>query len=71
MAVGGPGRAAQDPEFDGEQGLVSEVITRYGPWTTHDCYVSGSGPMVRATLRALAADGVPPQQIRYDTFGEY
>ncbi|WP_431937342.1 globin domain-containing protein [Micromonospora sp. RP3T] len=58
-----------DPDFAGELGDVSEVVTRYGPWTTHDCYVSGSAAMVRATLRALAADDVPPDHIRYDTFG--
>ncbi|MEV0805550.1 globin domain-containing protein [Micromonospora sp. NPDC050200] len=60
---------SDDPDFDGEQGDISEVVTRYGPWTTHDCYVSGSAPMVRATLRALAEDEVPPPNIRYDTFG--
>ncbi|TDC38734.1 globin domain-containing protein [Micromonospora sp. KC213] len=60
---------SEDPDFDGEQGDVSEVVTRYGPWTSHDCYVSGSAPMVRATLRALAEDEVPPSHIRYDTFG--
>ncbi|WP_036373388.1 globin domain-containing protein [Micromonospora sp. ATCC 39149] len=59
-----------DPDFDGERGDISEVITRYGPWTTHDCYVSGSARMVRSTLRALAEDEVPPPNIRYDTFGE-
>ncbi|MEU9827568.1 globin domain-containing protein [Micromonospora chersina] len=60
---------SEDPDFDGELGDISEVVTRYGPWTTHDCYVSGSAAMVRATLRALAADDVPPDNIRYDTFG--
>ena len=60
---------SDDPGFDGEQGDISEVVTRYGPWTTHDCYVSGSAAMVRATLRALAEDEVPPPHIRYDTFG--
>ncbi|GIJ30115.1 flavohemoprotein [Micromonospora qiuiae] len=58
-----------DPDFDGEQGDIPDVVARYGPWTTHDCYVSGSAPMVRSTLRVLAADDVPPQRIRYDTFG--
>lgn len=58
-----------EPDFEGEQGDISDVLTRYGPWTDHDCFVSGSAPMVRATLRALAADQVPPQRIRYDTFG--
>lgn len=60
---------SEDPAFDGEQGEISEVVTRYGPWTSHDCFVSGSAAMVRATLRALAADQVPPQHVRYDTFG--
>ncbi|MGN9803434.1 globin domain-containing protein [Micromonospora sp. L32] len=60
---------SDDPDFDGEHGEISDVVTRYGPWTTHDCYVSGSAPMVRATLRALAEDEVPPPNIRYDTFG--
>ncbi|MGA3526959.1 globin domain-containing protein [Melissospora conviva] len=62
---------SKDPDFTGEQGQVSEVFTRFGPWTEHDCFVAGSGPMVRATLGALAADGVPPEQIRYDSFGDY
>ncbi|WP_446217444.1 globin domain-containing protein [Micromonospora sp. IBHARD004] len=60
---------SEDLAFDGELGDISDVVTRYGPWTAHDCYVSGSAPMVRATLRALAADEVPPEHIRYDTFG--
>ncbi|WP_428962924.1 globin domain-containing protein [Micromonospora fluostatini] len=60
---------SEDPDFDGEQGAISDVVTRYGPWTNHDCYVSGSARMVRATLRALAEDEVPPSHIRYDTFG--
>jgi NAD(P)H-flavin reductase/hemoglobin-like flavoprotein len=59
-----------DPDFDGEHGDIVEVVGRYGPWTNHDCYVSGSSRVVRGTLRALAADDVPPQQIRYDTFGD-
>ena len=58
-----------DPDFDGERGDIPDVVARYGPWTAHDCYVSGSAPMVRSTLRVLAADDVPPQHIRYDTFG--
>ncbi|BCJ59575.1 globin domain-containing protein [Micromonospora endophytica] len=60
---------SDDPDFDGEQGEITDVVARYGPWTAHDCYVSGSAPMVRSTLRVLAADEVLPQRIRYDTFG--
>ncbi|MFY1704998.1 globin domain-containing protein [Micromonospora sp. WMMA1923] len=58
-----------EADFDGETGDISEVLGRYGPWTNHDCFVSGSARMVRATLRALASDDVPPARIRYDTFG--
>ncbi|RKF24296.1 globin domain-containing protein [Micromonospora globbae] len=61
---------SEDPDFDGEQGDIADVLGRYGPWTAHDCYVSGSAPMVRSTLRVLAADDVPPPRIRYDTFGD-
>ncbi|MFF0152647.1 globin domain-containing protein [Micromonospora sp. NPDC005203] len=61
---------SDDPDFDGELGDIPEVVARYGPWTAHDCYVSGSARMVRSTLRVLAADEVPPPRIRYDTFGD-
>ncbi|MEU5907909.1 globin domain-containing protein [Micromonospora sp. NPDC047527] len=61
---------SDDPDFDGELGDIPDVVARYGPWTTHDCYVSGSAQMVRSTLRVLAADEVPPPNIRYDTFGD-
>ncbi|SCL15321.1 NAD(P)H-flavin reductase [Micromonospora rhizosphaerae] len=61
---------SEDVGFDGEHGDISEVVGRYGPWTEHDCFVSGSARMVRATLRALAEDDVPPHRIRYDTFGD-
>ncbi|MGC5331487.1 globin domain-containing protein [Micromonospora sp. DT62] len=60
---------SEDPDFDGELGDIPDVVSRYGPWTAHDCYVSGSARMVRATLRVLAEDGVPPENTRYDTFG--
>jgi NAD(P)H-flavin reductase/hemoglobin-like flavoprotein len=59
-----------DPGFPGERGEVSEVLDRYGPWTGHDCYVSGSAAMVRATLRTLAEQEVPSARIRYDAFGD-
>ena len=35
---------SDDPDFDGEQGDIPDVVARYGPWTTHDFYVSGVGP---------------------------
>lgn len=59
-----------DPTFLGERGEVSELLNRYGPWTTHDCFVSGSAMLVRSVLGTLAGQDVPPAQIRYDAFGE-
>ncbi|MEV4631364.1 globin domain-containing protein [Micromonospora sp. NPDC049523] len=59
-----------DDGFTGERGDLAEVLARYGPWTTHDCFVSGSAPMVRSILRLLAQHDVPPANIRYDTFGD-
>jgi NAD(P)H-flavin reductase/hemoglobin-like flavoprotein len=59
-----------DPTFSGEQGNISEVISRYGPWTDHDFFVSGSPSMVKATLRTLAEMEVPTIRIRYDAFGD-
>lgn len=59
-----------DPGFAGERGEIAEVFARYGPWSTHDCYVSGSAGLVRSALRTLAADDVPPENIRYDAFGD-
>ena len=59
----------RDPNFDGEQGTVSEVVGRYGPWNDHDFYVAGSTAMVRDTLSTLAALEVPAERIRYDAFG--
>lgn len=61
---------SSDPAFPGEQGEMAEVLARYGPWTAHDCYVSGPAGMVKSVLRVLAAHDVPPTHIRYDTFGD-
>ncbi len=59
-----------DPGFAGERGDICEVLDRYGPWTTHDCFVSGSATLVRSVLRTLAAHEVPPTNIKYDAFGD-
>jgi NAD(P)H-flavin reductase len=61
---------SDDETFPGEQGNISEVVARYGPWSEHDFFVSGSGRMVKATLRTLAELQVPSLRIRYDTFNE-
>ncbi|GAA2328968.1 globin domain-containing protein [Dactylosporangium salmoneum] len=59
-----------DPDFPGEHGNISDVVSRYGPWRDHDFFVSGSAQMVRATMRTLAEMQVPAIRIKYDSFGD-
>jgi NAD(P)H-flavin reductase/hemoglobin-like flavoprotein len=60
---------SDDPDYaDGEAGTVADVITRHGPWRDHDFYVSGSAPMVNATLRRLTEMRIPSTRIKYDAF---
>jgi NAD(P)H-flavin reductase/hemoglobin-like flavoprotein len=61
---------SEDPTWDGEQGNISEVITRHGPWNNHDVFVSGSPRMVKATLRSLTELKVPSIRVKYDAFGD-
>jgi NAD(P)H-flavin reductase/hemoglobin-like flavoprotein len=61
---------SEDQTFAGEQGNISDVVARYGPWTEHDFFVSGSGTMVKATLTKLAELQVPSVRIKYDSFSE-
>jgi NAD(P)H-flavin reductase/hemoglobin-like flavoprotein len=60
---------SEEPTYVGEQGLISEVVRRYGPWDDHDVFVAGSPEMIRATLRTLDTLGVPPFRVHYDAFG--
>lgn len=59
---------SEDPDFAGEQGLVSDVVARYGPWHEHDFFVAGSSAMVKATLRTLSELQVPSIRVKYDAF---
>jgi NAD(P)H-flavin reductase/hemoglobin-like flavoprotein len=61
---------SDDPTYAGEQGEVSDVVGRYGPWPEHDVFVSGSPSMVRVTLRRLAELQIPSVRIKYNAFGE-
>jgi len=62
---------SHDSGWGGEEGLLSEVVRRYGPWQDHDFYVSGSPAMVRATMRTLTELQVPSIRIKYDSFSDY
>ncbi|MGH8868714.1 MAG: globin domain-containing protein [Actinomycetes bacterium] len=60
---------SDDPSYAGERGNLSDVLSRYGPWTYHDVFVAGGPAMTRATLYRLYDLGVPASRIRYDSFG--
>ncbi|WP_122981718.1 globin domain-containing protein [Actinoplanes teichomyceticus] len=61
---------SDDPTFPGERGAIADVVARYGPWNEHDFFVSGSGGMVKATLKTLAELQVPSVRVKYDSFGD-
>jgi NAD(P)H-flavin reductase len=61
---------SEDPGYSGEQGNISDVVARYGPWREHDFFVSGSPAMVKVTLRRLAELQIPSIRIKYDAFGD-
>jgi NAD(P)H-flavin reductase len=59
-------RATSDePDDQGNQATVADLVTRHGPWPSHDFYVFGPKLMVEETLRRLEVLGVPPERIRY------
>jgi NAD(P)H-flavin reductase/hemoglobin-like flavoprotein len=61
---------SEDPSWIGEHGLAVDVALKSGPWTEHDVFLSGSGPMIRDSMSQLLAAGVSLSRIRFDDFGE-
>jgi len=61
--------AAEDDEWDGEVGLITDVLRRAGrDLAGADAYVCGPPPMVEAALELLPALGVEEKRIFYDKF---
>ena len=48
------------------QGLLPDVVTRYGGWGDRQILISGGPAMVRATRAALIAKGAPAERIQHD-----
>ncbi len=64
---------SHDSQYTGERGTLAEVVARHGAdrsWADHEVCVSGSAPMVRATLARLAQLGIPADRVRFDAFGD-
>lgn len=59
---------SEDEGFPGERGNINDVLARYGPWSEHDFFVSGSAEMIKATMRTLAELRIPSTRINYDSF---
>ncbi|HVX42568.1 MAG TPA: 2Fe-2S iron-sulfur cluster binding domain-containing protein [Mycobacteriales bacterium] len=58
-----------DDEWDGEVGLITDVVRRLaGDLTGADAYVCGPPPMVEAALELLPALGVEERRVFYDKF---
>jgi propane monooxygenase reductase component len=58
-----------DEDWDGEVGLITEVVRRLdGDLTGADAYVCGPPPMVEAAIELLPALGVADKRIFYDKF---
>jgi NAD(P)H-flavin reductase len=52
----------------GDRGTLAAAVTQRGKWKKHNVLVSGSPPMIRATIAKLLAAGVDLERISYDPF---
>ena len=58
-----------DDNWDGETGLVTDVMSRHCPDLTNmEAYLCGSPGMIDASIAALTANGMPEENIAYDKF---
>jgi propane monooxygenase reductase subunit len=56
-------------EWDGEQGLITDVVSRCEEdLSGMDAYLCGPPPMVDAAIAMLDAEGVPEDRVFYDKF---
>ncbi|MEV6876330.1 globin domain-containing protein [Amycolatopsis sp. NPDC051128] len=52
----------------GDRGTLAHAVTQRGTWRNHEVLVSGSPPMIQATIAKLLAGGVELERISYDPF---
>jgi len=61
--------ALSDEEWEGEQGLVTDVVARReGDLADVDAYLCGPPPMVDAAIALLERSGTPESHIYFDKF---
>lgn len=58
-----------DPDWDGETGLVTEAVQRgFSDTSQHEAYLCGSPGMIDASVKVLMDLGMPEANIYYDKF---
>ena len=59
----------EDEDWEGERGLITDVVTRHEEELTEvDAYLCGPPPMVDAAIALLDQKGVPESRVYYDKF---
>jgi len=59
----------EDSDWQGERGLITEVVERHFPDTSqHEGYLCGSPGMINACLKVLTKGGMTEDRIFYDKF---
>lgn len=62
-------REPEDSDWQGERGLITDVVKRYFPDTSaHEGYLCGSPGMIDACISVLTEGGMPEERIYYDKF---
>ena len=66
-----PALSGAQPEdnWEGETGLITDVVDRHYPdCTGKEAYLCGSPGMIDACVKVLTKNGMPPESIHYDKF---
>ena len=59
----------EDSGWQGEQGLITDVVAHHFPNTSqHEAYLCGSPGMINACIKVLTGAGMPEDKIFYDKF---
>ena len=60
---------AEDSDWDGETGLVTDVLNRHFPdLSEHEGYLCGSPGMLDAAMAVMTQNGLPEERIYFDKF---
>jgi Na+-transporting NADH:ubiquinone oxidoreductase subunit F len=59
---------ADEDQWEGDTGLITEVVDRHLPGDHVEGYLCGSGGMIDAAVKVLTGRGIPEERIYYDKF---